>query len=236
MTTDRHFTKPQNSQFEFNHAVVGVFDDMLSRSVPLYKENTELIADLIARFLGENGVVVDIGCSTGTMLAKVHKKSGGRLTLIGIDSSEAMIEAAKQKALAFGANIDFKCADAALLTFNDIDAVCASYLLQFIRPPKRDTFVRQIYKWLKKDAIFVFSEKLACEHKRLDKIMIDGYLDFKRLNGYSDYEISKKREALENVLIPYSDAENKEMIVKAGFSHIECILRWNNFATYIAIK
>jgi tRNA (cmo5U34)-methyltransferase len=46
----------------------------------------------------------------------------------------------------------------------------------------------------------------------------------------------QKREALENVLVPYSEEENILMAKNAGFSHCEVLLRWANFCTFIAIK
>jgi tRNA (cmo5U34)-methyltransferase len=231
---DNHFATPREKQFEFDAAVAGVFDDMLARSVPQYIESLECAADLIARWIN-GGAVVDLGCSTATMLLKLYKKNP-RLKLIGVDSSKPMINRAKDKAAAFGADIEFITADATKLSFENIDAISANYLLQFIRPLKRAEFVKTICGWLKEGALFVFSEKLACEHKKLDKILIDRYYDFKRVQGYSDYEISQKRDALENVLSPYSESENKEMLKRAGFSFVECVLRWNNFATYAAIK
>jgi tRNA (cmo5U34)-methyltransferase len=80
------------------------------------------------------------------------------------------------------------------------------------------------------------SEKLITEHKKLNKIMIDIYYKYKKNKGYSEYEIAQKREALENVLIPYTMQENIEMLKNAGFNNIEVIFRWNNFATFIAFK
>ncbi len=41
---------------------------------------------------------------------------------------------------------------------------------------------------------------------------------------------------MENVLIPYTEEENKNMILDAGFSHCETLFKWVNFATFIAIK
>jgi tRNA (cmo5U34)-methyltransferase len=232
--TDNRFANPREKQFEFDAAAANVFDDMLARSVPRYAESLDCAADLISRWI-DGGIVVDLGCSTAALLLRLHKKNPN-LTLIGVDNSKPMINKAKEKAAAFKATINFITSDATKLSFENADAVCANYLLQFIRPPKRAEFVKKIYGWLKNDGIFIFSEKLACEHKKLDKILIDRYHDFKRVQGYSDYEISQKREALENVLVPYSENENKEMIARAGFSFIECVSRWNNFATYIAIK
>lgn len=235
MQKDTYFSKPIGSQFTFDESVAPVFDDMLSRSVPFYEESLDLSVDLIKRFIS-NGKVVDLGCSTGTLLIKLHKKSGGKLDLIGIDNAQAMIDMANKKANAFGADIEFICSDVNLIELNNIDAITANYFLQFIRPPKRLELVQRVYNSLNSGGIFIFSEKLTASHKKLDKIMIEKYLDYKREKGYSDYEISQKRESLENVLIPYTEKENEEMIKSVGFSHIECVLRWNNFATFIAIK
>ena len=66
--------------------------------------------------------------------------------------------------------------------------------------------------------------------------MVEVYHDFKRRNGYSDIEIARKREALENVLVPFSTQENIAMFKEAGFSHVELLFKWNNFATFLAVK
>jgi tRNA (cmo5U34)-methyltransferase len=58
----------------------------------------------------------------------------------------------------------------------------------------------------------------------------------KRRNGYSDLEIAKKREALENVLIPYRLEENKDLLRKCGFKHVDVYFKWYNFCAMIATK
>jgi tRNA (cmo5U34)-methyltransferase len=68
------------------------------------------------------------------------------------------------------------------------------------------------------------------------KVMIDLYYDFKRMQGYSDFEISQKREALENVLVPYSEPENIAMLKDAGFKSIDSIFKYGNFVTFLAKK
>ena len=58
----------------------------------------------------------------------------------------------------------------------------------------------------------------------------------KRRQGYSEMEISSKREALENVLVPYRDSENIELLQRSKFGIVEKFFQWYNFAGYIAIK
>jgi len=58
----------------------------------------------------------------------------------------------------------------------------------------------------------------------------------KRRHNYSDMEISQKREALENVLIPYKLEENKELLKKCGFKLVDVFFKWYNFCGIIAVK
>ncbi len=194
MGKDTLFSHPPQHQFEFNESVAAVFDDMLARSVPYYRESLELSADLLTRWLKSGDQVVDLGCSTGNLLLLLHKLSGGTLTLTGIDNSEAMIAQAEKKAQAFDAPILYRAEDVSQCVFSDLGAVCAHLLLQFIRPPKRLELLRQIHGWLKPEGVFCFSEKLTSDHKKLDRLLIERYLDYKRTMGYSDYEIARKRE------------------------------------------
>ncbi len=233
---DKVFAKPIEKQFEFDEEVASVFDDMLNRSVPFYKENLNLQIEILKNFLQKNDKVIDLGSSTGTFLIELAKKSNKKLNLIGIDNSEAMIKRAKNKAKAFGADVKFINSDFLEYDFSDSKAIVANYTVQFIRPLKREKLIKKIYDSLNNDGIFLMSEKLITEHKKLNKIMIDIYYDYKKKMGYSEFEISQKREALENVLIPYTMNENIEMLKNAGFNDIEVIFRWNNFATFIAFK
>ena len=146
-----------------------------------------------------------------------------------------MLDIAKAKAKAYGANICFIQAD--ILDFDfDFDVVISNYTLQFVRPINRENLLSKIYNSLPKNGIFILSEKLVSSNKWLDKELIDIYHNFKKEQGYSKTEISKKREALENILIPYTQEENIALLKKVGFESVEMIFRFANFATFIAIK
>lgn len=233
---DKVFTKPITKQFEFDEDVAVVFDDMLERSIPFYKEVIDLSCKMICLHVKEGANVVDLGCSTANTLLALHKKSNKSYHLLGIDNAEAMLHIARQKVNAYGAKIELKEADITQVELSCQDVIIANYMLQFIRPLQRAEFVSKIYEALNPDGLFVFSEKIVFEDKVLNKQMIDLYYDFKRQQGYSDFEIAQKREALENVLIPYTEEENKAMLKNAGFATIETIFKWGNFATFVAKK
>ncbi|AXX85971.1 carboxy-S-adenosyl-L-methionine synthase CmoA [Malaciobacter marinus] len=233
---DKIFEKSIKKQFEFDEDVASVFDDMLNRSIPFYKQMQELTIDFALNYLKEADTVYDLGCSTASTLIELGKQSNVDLNLVGIDNSSAMLSRASKKCKAFGIDIKLKNEDLLDTSYDDAKLVISNYTLQFIRPLQREKLIKKIHDSLKDDGIFIFSEKVISSNKVLNKQCIDTYYDFKKKQGYSEFEISQKREALENVLIPYTDDENKKMILDAGFSHCEVLFKWVNFATFIAIK
>lgn len=233
---DKVFAKPIKKQFEFDAEVAAVFDDMLQRSVPFYKESQKITQFFALKALQNGGVAYDLGCSTATMLISISKKLQCKAELIGLDNSEAMLEQARKKCEAFNADIILENADILEYEYKEAELFISNYTLQFVRPLIREELVKKIATSLKKEGIFIFSEKVISHHPKLNKDLIECYYDFKKEQGYSEYEIMQKREALENVLVPYSEDENIKMVKNCGFSHCEVLFRWANFATFIAIK
>jgi len=232
---DKVFSKPIKKQFEFDENVASVFDDMLERSIPFYKEVLNLVCDLVLLNTTKGSKVIDLGCSTANTLLHLYKKSHERV-LVGVDNSSAMLENAHKKIRAYGADIELIEDDITKVSLEQSDAIIANYMLQFIRPLVRNEFVKKIYNSLSDTGVFIFSEKIIFEDKILNKQMIDLYYDFKRTQGYSDFEIAQKREALENVLVPYTEKENIKMLKDAGFKSIESVFKYGNFVTFIARK
>lgn len=233
---DRVFSEEISKQFEFDEKVAGVFDDMVCRSIPYYKDVLRLSADFALMHLKENSTLLDLGTSTGAMLIEIASKAQFPLRLCGIDNAQSMLIQAQNKLLAYGMKAELICGDILEVDFPKSDGIIANYTLQFVRPLERERLVKKIFNALNKGGVFILSEKVITTHKELDYKMIQYYLEGKRKQGYSAFEISKKREALENVLIPYSAKENEKMLKDSGFSHIEVLFRWVNFATFLAIK
>lgn len=236
MNKDKVFEKPIEKKFEFDESVASVFDDMLSRSVPFYDEVRKLIISLILAEQEEGKKLLDLGSSTAKFLLDLHSKLDVTMHLKGIDNSQAMLDRATQKCQAFGAKIDLELADMLEYPFSAEDFVVANYTLQFIRPIQRPALVQKICDGLNDGGVFIFSEKVVFEDKKLDKQLIDIYYDYKKEQGYSEYEIAQKREALENVLIPFTIEENIQMCKNAGFKEISTVFQWANFVTFVAKK
>ncbi len=233
---DKLFSQPISKQFEFDESVASVFDDMLSRSIPFYHEVQKLIISLILTQQEDNKKVLDLGSSTAKFLLDLHSKMDTNMSLKGIDNSPAMLKRAEQKCHAFGAKIELTYADMLEYDYSHEEIVVANYTLQFIRPIQRTNLVKNISKGICDDGVFIFSEKVVFRDKKLDKNCIDIYYEHKKEQGYSEYEIAQKREALENVLIPFTIEENIQMCKDAGFKEVNTLFQWANFVTFVAKK
>lgn len=244
MTKDEIFsgTAARGSDFQFNEDVANVFDDMLARSVPFYMEQQNLIEEIAQRFSLPDTSVVDLGSSTGTTLIRLAGKVDPAVKLIGYDNSEPMLERARNNAeqAGCGERIEFRMGDlngdSGDLKIENASVVTICWTLQFVRPLRRDRLIRQIYDGMVEGGVLIVTDKVLTNDSNMNRFFIDFYYDFKRRNGYSDEEISKKREALENVLIPYRFDENFELFRKNGFSTVETFFQWYNFAGFLCVK
>lgn len=226
--------------FQFNQEVADVFDDMVSRSVPFYNEIHGLITDLAQKVVPNNGVVCDLGCSTGTTLVLLKQKLG-KLNIdfkgIGVDNSAPMIEKANAKAQGHSIkNLEFHVDDILTFEIPQSHLIIMNYTLQFISADARDQLLKKIFKSLLPGGMLILSEKICSPQGQIQSLITDLYYDFKRKNGYSELEISQKREALENVLVPITPEEQVGSLKRAGFEKSEMIFRWYNFASYIGWK
>lgn len=225
--------------FDFNERVVEVFDDMLDRSIPFYQNVIGETARLLDSVLDPGDTVCDLGCATGSTLLHLAKKLDDRnLSFLGVDSSPAMLAKAELKAEFYAKHnqITFRKQDILGLDLPDTGAFILNYTLQFIRPVQRAPLISGLFDNLRPGGLLILSEKTIFGDKRLNRTFIDIYHDFKREQGYSDLEIARKREALENILIPFSVEENKEMLSKAGFAPVTTFFQWFNFSSFVAIK
>lgn len=226
-------------KFEFDENVARIFEDMLERSVPLYRECQDLAARWCLEFAQEHSNIYDLGCSTGTFLWRLAKRLAPekKLRLIGIDLSEPMLEKARQKLQFSDADWELRRGDLdGPLDLADASVAVMNYTLQFIPPERRPVVMEKIFRGLHPGGALVLIEKVASEHGELDPALMKFYHEFKRDRGYSNLEIARKREALENVLIPWKTSQNMDLLKNAGFRAVEVFFRWNNFAGFIALK
>jgi len=238
---DRLFAEPRErvDDFRFNAATAAVFDDMVSRSVPFYYEIQRIVCELAAEFGVPGTRLYDLGCATGTTLAALDPVVDPEVTFVGIDNSDDMLTQAREKLGGVEGHRRLELVNADLdrgVDIEDASVVVMILTLQFVRPLHRERLVRRAFAGMRKDAALILVEKITSPHTLLNRLFINNYYEFKRRNGYSQVEIAQKREALENVLIPYRYDENALMLQDVGFTQVDEAFRWYNFCCMVAVK
>jgi tRNA (cmo5U34)-methyltransferase len=227
------------SDFFFGEEVTSVFDDMLDRSVPFYIEIQRMITEMVNDFAVDGSNIYDLGCSTGTTLVNIASQVKKDVKLIGIDNSDEMLKRCKEKFNEHGITKNFELQKVDLnqgITIPNASVVVMILTLQFVRPLYRNVLVKSIYRGMNRDGCLILVEKVLGESPLLNRLFIKYYYAMKKRRGYSNLEITQKREALENVLIPYKLLENREMLQKIGFREIDVFFKWHNFCGIVAIK
>jgi tRNA (cmo5U34)-methyltransferase len=227
------------SDFKFGAVVANAFDDMVERSVPFYNEIQRMIIELAIDHALPETHIVDLGCSTGTTMIGINPFVEESISFIGVDDSPEMLQkcADKLEQEHVGRRYDLVAADLnSELQINNASVVILCLTLQFVRPLYRERLIKTIYNGLVSGGVLIVAEKILAEETVFNRKFIKYYYDYKRRNQYSEMEISQKREALENVLVPYKLSENIKMLKEAGFSNTETFFKWYNFAGFIAMK
>ena len=238
---DKYFEHDQQvTDFVFDKNVARVFDDMVSRSVPFYIETQMMALRLACHFVRSKTNIYDLGCSTGTVLGELAEMvPDPSVGLIGIDNSDSMLKEAQEKLSKLNApeRVELRNVDlSGDIQIKNASVVIMNYTLQFIRPLQREALVQKIYNGLCKNGCLILVEKVLGNDSLFNRLYIELYYEYKRKQGYSETEIAKKREALENILIPYRIDENMDMLKKCGFSSVDIFYKWYNFAGFIAVR
>ncbi|MFT5451869.1 MAG: tRNA (cmo5U34)-methyltransferase [Enterobacterales bacterium] len=238
---DKVFSQPlkEIDDFNFDDKVAEVFPDMIKRSVPGYEQIIRHLGTFARLFVTDSSNVYDLGSSLGAATLSMRRNiTASNVKMIAVDNSASMVERSKTVFSAYGSDIPV---DVVLDNIENIDIQNASmvvlnFTLQFIDKETRTSLLENIVNGLKPGGLLVLSEKIHFNNPVTQKLIDDMHLDFKRENGYSELEISQKREALQDILIPETFDEHRERLLNVGFRSADIWFQQYNFASMVAIK
>lgn len=241
MKKDVIFARPldQVSGFVFDEHVVNVFNDMITRSVPGYEVVISMIGVLVEQYAQPGSHCYDLGCSTGAVtLVMRHRIQKKIAEIIAVDNSQAMVDRCRENILNDTKKIPVNVllSDLVDITIENASVVTLNYTLQFVDLEKRKNVLKNIYSGLLTGGVLVLSEKISFENNEEEKFQMDLHDNFKRLNGYSDLEISQKRTALENVLVPETLTRHIDRLNAVGFRQVYVWFQTFNFVSIVAVK
>ncbi|MFP3014683.1 MAG: carboxy-S-adenosyl-L-methionine synthase CmoA [Arsenophonus sp.] len=227
------------NNWQFDKKVSEVFSDMIKRSVPGYLDIVTMIGILARRFVTPNSTIYDLGCSLGAATLSICRNINMKnCKIIAIDNSPSMIERFKQQVYAYKSNTIIEIVEADILDTNIQNAsmIVLNFTLQFIKPSVRQKLINRLYKGLNSGGILVLSEKFNFDDNKIESLLFNMHHDFKRINGYTELEISQKHNMLENIMLTDSIGKHKSRLSVAGFNYYDLWFQYFNFGSLLAIK
>lgn len=244
---DRVYAEPRRhiEPFEFNDSVASVFDDMIERSVPGYRSIVLQTGMLAAKFATVDTICYDLGSSLGAatlsmrhQIAALHTDNADRISIVSIDNSEAMLSRMRTRIKEDNnpVSVHTELADIANYNYQKHSVAVLNFTLQFIPLAVREATIKSIADNMVRGGALILSEKITFPNPQQQQLLTTMYENFKRANGYSELEISQKRDALENVLIPETLETHKSRLLDSGFTSVEVWFQCFNFASLVAIR
>lgn len=240
---DSLFATPdgEHGDFVFDERVAGVFEDMISRSVPGYAFVVNTTAMLARRYARPGSNLYDLGCSLGAVaLTMQNALSGSDVVIHAVDGSSAMISRLRE--LLAGRDDPDRPRilplhqDILDTTIENASVVVLNFTLQFIEPRRREGLLAGIAAGLQPGGVLLLSEKIRFGNATEQRVQTEWHHAFKRAQGYSALEIARKRDALENVLRPDTLEQHLQRLRGAGFSEVHRWFQAFNFVSLLAMR
>ena len=225
----------ETGPFEFSEKVVGVFEDMIRRSVPGYGLTLTAIEAVAGREVKEGTRVYDLGSSLGASVeAAWQGVKGKEVEIHGVDNSTAMVTRARE--LLDLPGVFFQEGDAVTWPMENAGMIVLNFTLQFVPVAQRDDLLMRCRDALVPGGVLFLSEKFVSPGEADDEWLRELHWEFKRQQGYSELEIARKRDAIEEVLVPEMLETHEERLKGVGFSQVTQVLQCLNFASWVARK
>lgn len=241
MAKDNIYSAPLNmiGDFEFDDAVADVFPDMIRRSVPGYSSMLSMVSLCADQYAAPKTKLWDLGCSLGACSMLMHEQAPADCSIVAVDLSSSMLQrfsnTISQQQISED-RIKLQEADLRDVRVEDASFVCLNLTLQFLPPEERTAVIQNVYDGMNPKAALLLSEKICFEDADQQKLMTDLHHDFKRAHGYSDLEISQKRTAIENRLVPETLQQHTDRLKHVGFETVSVWFQCFTFASLVAIK
>jgi tRNA (cmo5U34)-methyltransferase len=231
------FIQKEALPFVFDAEVSRVFEDMIQRSVPGYGLTLQMIAVIAGLYAQKNSKLYDLGCSLGaSTLALAHGIKAQGCEIIGVDNSTAMLKQCAQHVTTSPVSVVLEEANIQDVDISDASVVVLNFTLQFIAKDERLKLLQGIYQGMRQGGVLVLSEKVSFAADVEQQQHIALHEAFKKAQGYSELEVSRKRQSLENVLIPKPISAHHACLKSAGFTQVQTWFQCFNFVSMLAYK
>jgi tRNA (cmo5U34)-methyltransferase len=182
--------------------VVDKFDSHVREQLPWYDMVTDAVIYIIRNYLAHRKVVVDIGASTGNLMAKIMPLLEERFsTGIAIDRSESMCCAMDDK-FGEGSIIKVDYRDVAKQDVPDAQIYILFLTLMFIPVVDREKLMKRLIDQCEVGGCIIVVDKIADHSGYFGTVLKRLTMHFKLLQGAKPEDVLEKEMCLAGVQIP----------------------------------
>ena len=210
------------------------FDNIIKKLIPNYTDMVDILTLFIPFSKESDFSMIDLGCGTGT-ISKSVKDIFPNVNITCVDIAGKMLEIAKNK---IGGNIISIQADFSNFEFPEkYDLIVSSLALHHLEnDADKMIFYEKIFYALNRNGIFMNIDVVLGSDDFIQELYMEKWKDFMKTN-VSVEEINNKwlvnyyKEDRPTKLITHL-----EMLKKCGFSCVDVIYKYFNYAVYIGKK
>lgn len=223
----------------------GVYDTFMD-NIP-YEEWTEYIKGLLTEYGVDNGLVLDLGCGTGSITELMAKEG---YDMIGIDNSEEMLSIAMEKREKSGYNILYLCQDMREFelygTVRAIISICDSVNYIMEEDELLEVF-KLVNNYLDRGGIFIFDLNTLYKYSNImgDTVIAENrdncsfiwenyYYEAERINEYDLSIFIKEKDNLyrkyeeTHLQRAYELTEIQKLLERAGLEFVSAYDAFTN--------
>jgi len=180
--------------------IASEFDFHIREQLPWYELVTESVAYIARNYVPQNGVIYDIGASTGNMLVALKELIHERdITYIPIDESPTMCEMFTQNHPEY----HVECFDVTVIDLiKPFDVAIVMLTAMFLPVKKQERFMQDLYDKMNEGGAIIVVDKVCDEEGYFSTVMKRLTMYWKLKNGAKAEDILKKELSLSGIQRP----------------------------------
>lgn len=185
--------------WSFKEGFAKEFDSHVREQLPWYELVTESVAYIVRNYLPKNGLVYDIGASTGNIgMALNNLLIERNAKIIAIEEDENMVEINRYN----NPNHEVRFCDALNYKYEKYDVAVLMLTAMFFPANKQAEFIKNLYEKLNNGGAIIIVDKVCDEDGYFATVMKRLTMYWKLKNGASYESILKKELSLSGVQRP----------------------------------
>lgn len=208
-------------EYSFDFNTIQDFDSHILKSIPNYDVLISSIKSISEYFFVDDCNVYDLGCSTGKLL----KSLNCNCNKIGYDNSNLL----PMEAGFTNADLNEQ------LEIGNACVVYSIFTMQFLKPTKREQYLKSVYDGMIDGGCFIICEKVYQDSGKVQEVLSFSHYDYK-LKQFDGNEILAKERDLRYIMKPCNESELEWLLKSTGFSIVSQFWQMFNFKAYLAIK